>query len=248
MIYFRIKFASNKNIHETIDINKWWLKHINAGLWVRATQASDPIVLGWMLYSVRNMEMERWSAIFTNICNCEVGCQWKVIHHGRGKNNGQGPKVRALHLETDRNKDKNKATRALKKYYSSVNASDSPDNMKMRLVPDAFLIRNTKTKADVDRLKKRQDFFNTHIGESSNPHVSGLDSEIRNRSLRSLLMNMQSKNFPGKSLFHMISPHWSEDGLQFYFLPDVRSKAENLNEGLLTYLRAKEAPEHKGSR
>ena len=238
-VYFRIQLESKVPIQEIVDDMSWWLRGRGHGIWVRPTQEEDPISLGWMLNSVRNMETEYWSSVFTELTGHQVGCQWKVIPTGAKGKNPESVKTRALHLECGR-EHKREVNNSLKIHYSSKGSDNPPDQMQMRIVPDIMMVRNSQTKSDIRRLRLRQEHFNNQIGKMIKLSIDSIDFKVGGKSLRERMMAIKSRTDPRFNLFHTVTPHWQGEGIMVYFLPHLRSEAENIADRLLTYLRHKE--------
>ena len=128
----------------------------------------------------------------------------------------------------------------LQQYYSRNPTRSPPDNTTMRLVPEVFAVCHSQTVSDIERLRIRQHHFLNHIGEMTHLGIVYLEHKVWGKTLCNRIMNIPSITDPNVRLFHTITPHWQGQGVIFYFLPHIRSEAEHIAAGLLTYIRAQE--------
>jgi len=62
----------------------WWFHEHKHGLWARSLQAEETKVLGWLLNSTREMDLNNLQAALLAIDPAlEVGLRWRLISLGR---------------------------------------------------------------------------------------------------------------------------------------------------------------------
>jgi hypothetical protein len=237
--YMRIWLGHDKDpalLHE--DIN-WWLKEQVFGLYQRSVQAENISSIGWLLYSTKEVDCKSLQrtleAHFDN--KFEVGCRYRMIQNGRRGPVPEDQRVNAIHIECD-----TEVQFELKVLLSKIYASDKniwyPHGIRMRLVPEINSMISPDTRQNVTRLRTRQDNFQKQICSAVSWDISAIDfvDPVIGRSLRELIMSIESRQFPGQPLFHIVDLTWSKNGYNFLFFPNVESEARAMMMALLPFL------------
>jgi hypothetical protein len=113
------------------------LKAQQFGLYQRSVQAENISVIGWLLYSTRDINCialqrsleKRFKDKF------EVGCRYRMISLGRRGAVPKDQQVKAIHIECD-SEIQFELKVALSKIYASAKNDDYPNGIRMRLVPE----------------------------------------------------------------------------------------------------------------
>jgi hypothetical protein len=95
------------------------------------------------------------------------------------------------------------------------------------------------TRQNVTRLRARQDNFQKQIGSATSWDILALDfvdSQLQ-RSLRDLVMKIESRTVPGQPLFHAVDETWNQNGYIFSFFPNVDTEARAMMISLIPFLR-----------
>jgi hypothetical protein len=90
----------------------------------------------------------------------------------------------------------------------------------------------------VTRLRARQDNFQQQILSAISWDISALDfvdAQI-GRSLRDLVMKIESRQHPGQQLFHVVDETWNQNGFHFAFFPNVEAEARAMMMSLIPFL------------
>jgi hypothetical protein len=130
----------------------------------------------------------------------------------------------------------------LKKWYG-YNSKDFPDGTKMHLIPPFQTLITFGQKAKYASLGARQAAINSRLCTGSTWELSVnlvLDKpEPENGfSLRQLILNIPSRAFPNKPLFHTVDRHWrSQTGITFTFLPENEEDARSYIARLIPFLK-----------
>ena len=88
-------------------------------------------------------------------------------------------------------------------------------------------------------LRIRQDNFQKQIEQCVTWDLEALDFvDLQlGRSLRDLIMKIESRTVVGQPLFHSVDQTWDKNGHQFGFFPNVDSKARSMIMSLIPFLR-----------
>jgi hypothetical protein len=80
------------------------------------------------------------------------------------------------------------------------------------------------TRQNVTRLRARQDDFQQQIMLAISWDISALDFvDVQiGRSLRDLVMKIESRQHPGQQLFHVVDETWNQNGFRFALFPSKR--------------------------
>jgi hypothetical protein len=168
------------------------------------------------------------------------GLRWRMISTGKRVKVAPENQIRALYLEIDADT----ATLSLNepiipRMFASNKTGNFPLGIKMRLVPEISNLSNTESRIKVERQRSRQANFVANLMAATTWEISSLDfhdTELDDRSLRDLMMDIPSTDYPHLTLFHSIDPSFKGDGHVVSFLPQMEDEAGAMITGLLTYL------------
>ncbi|MFN9982261.1 MAG: hypothetical protein ACK53Y_20205, partial [bacterium] len=131
--------------------------------------------VGWLLYSTRNQDEERLTALLSRITGENVGVKWKPIRartFSPRKNEKQESEevVRALHVEcaVDRLQE---VRDKLNLWYSSA-SNRFPDGTKMRLVPTITSVTSINNKMKFASCIARQAALNAGLASANTREIS----------------------------------------------------------------------------
>jgi hypothetical protein len=217
-----------------------WMQSVEHGWYLQSLQVERTIPLGWLLYSSRSMDVPLLKSAIEKATHVEVGLRWRMISTGRKGKVAAENQVRALHLEIDADP----ATFSLnepiiREMFAANKTGNFPLGIKLRLVPETTSFSNPESKAKVGRLRNRQANFGANLMAATTWEISSLDfhdTELDDRSLRDLMMDIPSTDHPHLTLFHSIDPSFKGDGHVVSFLPQMEDEARATITGLLTYL------------
>jgi hypothetical protein len=108
----------------------------------------------------------------------------------------------------------------------------------MRLVPEMNAMIWPETRQNVTRLRARQDNFQRQIITAISWDISTLDFVDKKigRSLRDLIMKIESRQQPGQQLFHSVDETWNHNGYNFAFFPNLEAEARSMMMALIPFL------------
>ena len=216
----------------------WWLREQQHGLWERSIQAEDTTVIGWLLNSLREMDLSALQeALFAMDPQLEVGLRWRLISLGRSGPIPEEQRVRAVHIEVDKTK-----VEAIKPILYRIYGHDSvgpfPSGIKMRLVPEITPLMGLASRAKADKLRNRQANFVQYCMKAVSWEIATLDyvDTTIGHSLRQMIMTVRARNQPNLSLFHSIDAQWQGNGHVVTFVPEFESEARTVLAGLIPFL------------
>jgi hypothetical protein len=239
-LYMRVWLGHDKPPKPLAEDLGWWLKNQQFGLYPRSVQAENITGIGWLLYSTKEVNCEALKAAIEKRLGdkFEIGCRYKMISLGR---RGAVPKenqIKAIHIECDSEVQFDVKV-ALSLIYASAKNLDYPNGVRMRLVPEVNSMIAPDTRQNVTRLRLRQDNFQKQIHTAISWDIEALDfiDPQLNRSLRSLIMKIESRLVPGQPLFHVVDETWNQNGYNFSFFPNVQEEARAMMMSLIPFLR-----------
>lgn len=226
-----------KTLNDDID---WFLKSYQFGLYPRSVQAENISCIRWLLHSsTRSINCKNLQDAISKRFDdkYEVGCRYCMISLGR---RGKVPKenqVKAIHIECD-SADQFELKIALSKIYASSKNEDYPHGIRMRLVPEINYMISPETRQNVSRLRTRQSNFEEQVITVTSWDISALDyvDPTIGRTLRELLMKIESRTVPGQQLFHIVDDTWNLNGINFAFFPDIDAEARGMMMALIPFL------------
>jgi hypothetical protein len=145
--------------------------------------------------------------------------------------------VKAIHIECD-SACQFDVKVALSRNCASAKNDDYPNGIRMRLVPEINSMISPDTPQNVTCLRARQGNFQKQIGSATSWDIMALDfvdSQLQ-RSLRDLVMKIESRTVPGQSLFHVVDETWNQNGYTFSFFPNVDTEAQAMMMSLIPFL------------
>lgn len=246
-VYIRVYLGHNEEFSELHENVNWWLRDNKYGWYRKQLQVEKATSLGWLLFSVREIDEELLTQDILARTGIKVGIRWRTISRGKKGKTSEDARVFALHLEIDTEyEDEDRPI--IQQLYSSSRKEDFPQGIKMRLVPEIFKLCNVHMKVKVERLRSRQAAFVEYKGSHTTWEIDNLDykdAELEKRSLRDRLMDLYSFEYPEMKLFHSVDPVWDGNGTVFTFLPKLEDEARARITGLLPFLYLTISPELK---
>jgi hypothetical protein len=211
----------------------WWLRDHNHGLWARALQAQETVVVGWLLNSTREMDLvSLQAAMLATDPRLEVGLRWRLITLGQAGAIPVQQQVRAIHVEIDKLKV-SEIKPILYRIYGPF-----PNGVRMRLVPEITPLMGPNLRAKADRLRNRQANFVQYSIKIANWEIATLDfvDTKMDASLRDLLMAIRARSCPQFPLIHSVDAQWQGNGYVITVIPDFQSEARTVLAGFLPFL------------
>jgi len=196
---------------------------------------------------MRQQDEKRLASLLSTLTGEKIGAHCRVICTTMTTRRQQGvqvarPKdVRAIHLECDSAILQFAKHKVAHLYHSS--ATTFPDGTKMCLIPPigTIIVESSKEKYGV--VVARQEAFTTKVGTGTSWEFLGnlfLDYKGRDstKTVRVIIMDIQSMKFPGHPVFHSLDATWgSDNGVNFNFHPDNEKEARMYIAGLIPCMR-----------
>jgi hypothetical protein len=238
-VYMRVWLGHNKDTETLKDDLQWWMNNQQFGLYPRSVQAENISVIGWLLYSTRDVNCASLQTALERRFKrrYEVGCRYRMISLGRRGAIPKDEQVKAIHIECD-SAVQFELKEALSKIYASAKNDDYPNGIRMRLVPEINSMISPDTRQNVSRLKARQANFQAQIMSAISWDIEALDfvDHVIGWSLRDLIMKIESRTNPGNQLFHLVDATWNGNGYHFAFFPNVEAEARAMMMALIPFM------------
>ena len=119
----------------------WWMKEQNCGIWPRTIQAEETTVVGWLLYSTRDMDLRALTSAINHDTQGTVGLRYRIIGLGRPGSIPEDQRVKAVHVEVDK-ADACYMRRTLFQIFGTGSHETYPLGIRLRLVPELSEWRN----------------------------------------------------------------------------------------------------------
>jgi hypothetical protein len=210
------------------------LQESKLSLWPRSSDHENVGRIGWLLYSLQDMDVNRLKIILTNLTGTEIGVKWMKIttDYGNKKAKSLAPQedsTKALVLEGPQ--DQVYELRDILSTWYGSKATAFPDAVRMRLIPPLDALSDSNRQENYGATLAKQASFVTKMGKVSSWELTSnliLDKKepTTGISLCQLLMAIPSSNHPSYPLFHCINKGWKEGStVVFHFLPSNESEA-----------------------
>ncbi len=226
------------------------LQESKLSLWPRSCDHENVGRIGWLLYSLQDMDINRLKSLLTSLTGSEIGAKWMKISLEPGskrdhKSAGEDP-TKALVLEGPQD-NIYELRELLSNWYGSKSTS-FPDAVQMRLIPPLDALSDANRQENYGAALAKQASFVAKMGKGSSWEFSSnliLDKPepTTGLSLRQLIMAIPSSQHPNYPLFHCVNRGWKEGStVVFHSLPNNESEARMYISGLIAYLRATALP------
>jgi hypothetical protein len=160
-LYMRIWLGHDKDLAVLNKDLNWWMKAQQFGLCPRSVQAKNISNVGWLLYSIRDVNCRCLQKALEKMLDnkYKVGCRYRMISLGRRGSVPKENQVKAIHIKCISEVQFDVKV-ALSKMYASAKNDDYPNGIRMRLVPEEINpMISPETRQNVSRLRVRQDNF-----------------------------------------------------------------------------------------
>jgi hypothetical protein len=210
------------------------------GMYYKMLQAESSSEIGWLLYSTRDMDHGALADEMSDILGFNLGLRWKVIDIGVRGRIPDSQKVFALSVEVEQNHRLQYQRKLIAMYGRAVKeVHEYPNGVRLRFVKQKSDCYNTNEKGKIDRLRQRQQLFNKSIQRTQTWDIMLLDHSVDpgvQPTLRQMIMEINSRKFPGTPLFHSVDLDKQGSGFVFQFSAAMKDEAECMATCLIPYL------------
>jgi hypothetical protein len=239
-IYPNVRIGHEKPLKDIRRDMRNWLMEGNHGVFYKMLQAESSSEIGWLLYSTRDMDQGALADEMSDILGFNLGLRWKVIDIGvRGKI-PESQKVMALSVEVEQHRRQEYQRKLIAMYGRQVkDVHEYPNGVRLRFVKQKSDCYNTNEKGKIDRLRQRQQLFNKSIQRTQTWEIMLLDHSVKpgeQPTLRQMIMEINSRKYPGTPLFHSVDLDKQGSGFVFQFSAAMKDEAECMVNCLLPYL------------
>jgi hypothetical protein len=219
------------------------LINLDYSIFPKASDQEETAEIGWLLYSTRYQDEERFSELLSTLVQERIRAKWRPIRtNDRYKKDPKDPTKRmfALHLEGASNRA-GIIQQKLGKWYGSK-SKVFPDGTKMRLVPPFQSIISFNCKQTCSSLVARQATLMDRLCSSSK-YLTHL-----NQILDSCSINLYFPFPPRSCRTNLSFTRWTELGalpmvfLTLTFIPENESEARLFVAGLIPFIKATHSP------
>jgi hypothetical protein len=239
-IYPNVRIGHEKPLKDIRRDMRDWLMEGTQGLFYKMLQAESSSEVGWLLYSTRDMDHGALADEMSDILGFNLGLRWKVIDIGVRGTIPESQKVMALSVEVEQNHRLQYQRKLISMYGRAVKeVHEYPNGVRLRFVKQKSDCYNTNEKGKIDRLRQRQQLFNKSIQRTQTWDIMILDHSIEpgvQPTLRQMIMEINSRKFPGTPLFHSVDLDKQGSGFVFQFSAAMKDEAECMANCLLPYL------------
>jgi hypothetical protein len=226
------------------------LQESKLSLWPRSSDHENVGRIGWLLYSLQDMDVSRLISILTNLTGCEIGVKWMKINTDYGskqRTSQQGDEpIKALVLEGPQ--DQVYELRDLLSTWYGSKSKIFPDAVRMRLIPPLDALSDANRQENYGTALMKQASFIAKMGKGSSWEFTSnliLDKKepTTGISLCQLIMCIPSSQHLNYPFFHCVNCGWKEGStVVFHFLPCNEGEARMYILGIIAYLRATALP------
>ena len=232
-VFMKIKASFEGSAHTILSGTDWYHKNNNEVFRVSDLQSCHNDTVGWLLYSLRSMDINLLSTILERRIGFPLALRWRRINDGSqwvsGRDTRNDP--RAVHIECASIHAPN-VEHELKDIYKTK-AEKFPLHIRLRFVPSVSKLLDIESIAKFKVLANRQaGWVRQHMARSREDIVE-IDRVCPDsqHTLRDLIMKISTKtsNLP---LFASIDRKWNGVGYNFSFHPSKQEEATTAIRGL----------------
>jgi hypothetical protein len=226
------------------------LQESKLSLWPRSCNHENVGRIGWLLYSLPDMDVSRLQSLLTALTGIKIGVKWmKISTENGGKRERPIPAAEPTKvLVLDGSQDQVYELREQLSTWYGSKASSFPDTVRMCLIPPLDALSDSNRQENYGAALAKQASLVAKMGKGSSWEFTSnliLDKPepTTGLSLRQLIMAIPSSQHPNYPLFHCVNRGWKEGStVVFHFLPSNESEARMYISGLIAYLRATALP------
>ena len=242
-IWFQAKIGINESEDEFHANTSWWFQESQSAMFKKALQEHDTVRELWLLFSHQRMNLDDLTLAIEDYAgsNSIPTVQFALVQAAVKDGSKWSPTrknekpVKAIHIEV-----KKDDIREAKNMFSAIygaSAKSFPLDIRMRYVPSILPSTNTRTKKQIQDLRKKQEWFLASITHAQTWDIQYLDKVIspNTKSLREMMMNFKTKD-KTSPLFLSINEDRRGDGFFVTFPTTIETEARDMLSHFGSYL------------
>ena len=238
-IYPMVRIGHDKPLEDIREEIREWSRETNNRIFGNMLQCESSSEIGWFLYSTQKMDGGALADEISDMLGVNVGLRWKMINLGTKGKVSEDKKVSAMAIEVDTKYKWQAQKKFIQFYGKEIQRPDYyPNGIRLRFIKAKKDAINAKERAKLDKLRERQKAFLSTIKATQTWDIVQLDysAEIGQPTLRQMIMEVTSEQYPGTPLFHSVDLDWRGDGHVFEYSPKMQDEAECMVNYLQPYL------------
>ena len=238
--YIKLHIGHDRQLDELQADMKYWLMSNSHGMYFESLQCEDAVFIGWLLWSLKSMDIPALVDDIVQMTGIQVGLRWMAIDTGaRGKVELKD-KVFALHVEVTK-KDKRKAKKAFLELYgkNTTDPAELPLYLRLRFIIPKSEATSSNTITKLKRFRERQKNFLLKICTSPSSSIVHLDwrKHENQQTLRELMMELKSRVYDDTPIFFSVDLDWTKTSHVVSYLPVMTEEATHTLHTLIPLLR-----------
>ena len=241
-VYFKINLGLNIAFPQFTKDLGGWLRRGEHGLYKCNLQLERTKVVGWFENTYMSTDTDALAKLLKHTIGQEVGLR----HHNIfvATNDMRQPnskKAKAHHVELDANTAQEGLRKLSDLYGKSM--STLADGRKLRFFPVWDEVKSEKAKAMLKKAYERQKVFQEVVRKgycSDMLHLDEIPTGSKAPTMRKMIMDIKSINYPDKALFLDVSETWKKHKFRgdytFLFFQHVETEATLMMNNLIPYL------------
>ena len=238
-IYPMFRIGHDKPLEDIREEIREWSRDTSNRMFYNMLQCESSSEIGWFLYSTQKMDSGALADEIADVMGVNVGLRWKMINLGTKGKVPEDKKVSTIAIEVDTKYKWQAQRRFIQFYGKEIQATDYyPNGIRLRFIKAKKDAVNAKERAKLDKLRERQKAFLTTIQTTQTWDIVQLDYSAApgQPTLRQMIMEITSEQYPGTPLFHSVDLDWRGEGYVFEYSPKMQDEAECMVNYLQPYL------------
>ena len=247
-IWFTALIGHDEPVHELLENTTWWFQENRSNIYQKKLQVLDTNKELWLLFLHGKMDLTALKEAIDQLIKTKkwdfvpFALTYTNIRDGKNfKSKSSNDKaVKAVHVEVA-TCDAERIKLLFSKIYGST-VNSFPLQMRMRYVLSVKPNTNSKTKAQILKLRNKQDWFLGSITHAQSWDIQTLDDVTtpNTKSLRTFLMHIKTMD-KASTLYLGINEDYRSDGHFFTFPSTLETEARDMISHFGSYI----AHEHK---
>lgn len=235
--YVKALIGFDKPFDRVMEAIGWELRMKSAQIFENDLQVAETQKAGWFLWSLDSMALKDLEKELGKRMGHLVALRYGAINMGERMQFLPKEVPRAVYVKTEATNHVKTARYLSRLYHKSQTIS--PLNIKLRFASDMNLLNGEATKVKARRMAHLQHQFTSNVKTTTSWGITNLDvtDRIIKMSIREMILNIKSIEFPDKPLFLAVSNgHKNKAVTVFTMFPQMEKEAHTRADTLLPYL------------